>query len=367
MAIEPLEVGLVGCGTISDAYLSVADAFDAFAITACADIDRDRAEAKAAEYGVTAHDVEGLLASEVEAVVNLTPPKAHAEVCTNALGAGKHVYTEKPFAASVADAAAILDTAAERGLRIGSAPDTFLGAGIQTARQVLDEGRIGDPLGATAMWTSPGHETWHPNPDLFYEAGGGPMFDMGPYYVSALVSLLGPAARVAGSVSRGFEERTITSEPRRGEGLDVEVPTHEAGLVDFASGATATVLTSFDVQTSTLPDPCFEIYGTAGTLALPDPNHFEGPVRVCESQADEWTEVDLTHEYTAGRGAGVADLAYAVRSDWKHRTSGELAFHVLEILSGIRESSGAGAHVDPETAPDRPAPLPADFPSDPTT
>lgn len=364
--MEPLDVGLIGCGTISDAYLSVADAFDAFEVTACADIDLDRAEAKAAEYGVSAYDVEGLLDSEVEAVVNLTPPTAHAAVCTDALEAGKHVYTEKPFAASVADAEVILDTAAERDLLIGSAPDTFLGAGLQTCRRVLDEGRIGDPVGATAMWTSPGHETWHPDPDLFYEEGGGPMFDMGPYYVTALVSLLGPASRVAGSVARGSEERTITSEPRRGETLEVDVPTHEAGLVDFTSGATATVLTSFDVQASTLPDPCFEIYGTEGTLALPDPNHFEGPVRVCESEADEWTEVDLTHEYTAGRGAGVADLAYAVRSDWEHRTSGALAFHVLEILAGVRGSSGAGAHVEPETTPDRPAPLPAGFPSDPS-
>jgi predicted dehydrogenase len=364
--MEPLEVGIVGCGTISDAYLSVADAFDAFEITACADIDAERAESQAAEYGVRAQDVEGLLDSDVEAVVNLTPPKVHAEVCTNALEAGKHVYTEKPFAASVDDAAAILETAAERGLRIGSAPDTFLGAGLQTARQVLDAGRIGDPVGATAIWTSSGHETWHPNPDLYYEEGGGPLFDMGPYYVTALVSLLGPAARVTGSVSRGFEERTITSDPRRGETLDVEVPTHETGLVDFASGSTATVVTSFDVQASTLPEPCFELYGTEGTLALPDPNHFEGPVRVRERGDESWTAVDLTHEYTAGRGAGVADLAYAVRSDWEHRTSGDLAYHVLEVLAGVREASGAGAHVDPETAPERPAPLPADFPSDPT-
>jgi len=216
----------------------------------------------------------------------------HAEVVTDALEAGTHVYIEKPFATTVDDARAIVDLAAEGDRLVGSAPDTFLGAGLQTARRVIDDGRIGEPVGATAHWTSPGHERWHPNPDLYYQEGGGPLFDMGPYYVTALVSLLGSATRVAGSVSRPRETRTIESEPRKGEEIPVEVPTHEAGVVDFADGATANLLTSFDIQASALPSPAFEIYGTDATLALPGPNHFGGPVSVRSDGDEEWEAVE---------------------------------------------------------------------------
>lgn len=361
--MDVVKAGVLGCGTISDAYLSAGDRFDAYEITACADLDAERAEQAADEYGVTAMDVEDLLADpDIEIVVNLTPPSVHEETCRQILEAGKHVYVEKPLADTVEGARTILDVAEREGLLVGSAPDTFLGAGLQTARQVVDDGVIGRPVGATAIWTSPGHEVWHPNPDLYYQEGGGPLFDMGPYYVTALVSLLGPATRVAGSVTQASDERTITSEPRDGETIDVEVPTHESGVVDFANGAVANLLTSFDVQGSTFPAPAFELYGTEGTLALPDPNHFEGPVRVQRRGEDGFENVELTHEYTAGRGAGVADLASAIRTDWEHRTSGDLAGHVLDVLAGIRESSDTGEHVTFDADLERPAPLLSGWP-----
>jgi len=363
--MEPLAAGVLGCGSISDAYLSGNDRFESYEVVACADIDVDRAREKAAEYGLEASDPEGMLADgTVDIVINLTPPSAHAETTRNALAAGKHVYVEKPMAASHADADAIVEAAASEGLLVGSAPDTFLGAGLQTCRSALDDGLIGDPVGATAIWASGGHESWHPHPEIFYAEGGGPMFDMGPYYVTALASLLGPAIRVSGVTTQARAERTITSEGREGETIDVdpEVPTHESAVVEFANGAAATVMTSFDTPAgSTFPGPAFELYGTEGTLALPNPNHFEGPVEVYRpGEAPE--EVPLTHEYTGGRGAGVADLARAVKGDWSHRTSGAFAHHVFGILSGVRESSAGDGSVSLEPDVDRPDPLPAEFP-----
>lgn len=362
--MEPVTVGVLGCGTISDAYFGADDRFDSYEIVACADIDEERASEAADEYGLRAHDPGGLRADDgVELVVNLTPPGVHAETCRQLLDAGKHVYVEKPLAATVDDAASIRAAADEADLLVGSAPDTFLGAGLQTARSVIDDGAIGQPVGATAVWVSGGHEGWHPNPDLYYDEGGGPLFDMGPYYVTALVSLLGPVERVSGSVTRTHEQRTIGSGPREGERIDVDVPTHESGVLDFENGAVANVTTTFDAPGgSTLPDPAFEIYGTEGTLSLPDPNHFEGPVTIQRPGDDDPEQVPLTHEYTAGRGAGVADLAAAIRGDWEHRTSADLAGHVLDVLSAVRESDERGAHVAIESRVERPTPLPADFP-----
>ncbi|WP_050032996.1 Gfo/Idh/MocA family protein [Halorubrum halophilum] len=361
--MEPLSVGVLGCGTISDAYFSSDDQFDCFEITACADLDSERSAAKADEYRITSYDTESLLESDVEAVVNLTPPSVHAQTCEQLLDAGKHVYVEKPLAATVKDAKEIVSMADESDLLVGSAPDTFLGAGLQTCRSIIDSGRIGEPIGATAIWTSSGHESWHPNPDFYYAEGGGPLFDMGPYYVTALVSLLGSASRVTGSVKQTFSKRTITSEPRNGEEFDVEVPTHETGIIEFENGTIANLLMSFDVNGgSSLPEPTFEIYGTEGTLQLPDPNHFEGPVRVRDSNSDDFEAVELTHEYTAGRGAGVADLAYAINGDWEQRTSANLAYHVLTVLSGIRAASDEGKHVQIENDCERPEPLPPAFP-----
>lgn len=361
--MEPVSVGVLGCGTISDAYFDSNERFDAYEVTACADIDTERADTKAEEYGLEATDPEGLMESNVEVIVNLTPPSIHAETCQQVLESGKHVYTEKPLASSTEDAAQILETAEGTGNLVGSAPDTFLGAGFQTCRSVIDEGRIGELVGATIQWVSPGHEQWHPNPSIFYKEGGGPLYDMGPYYVTALVSLLGSARRVTGSVGKGLDERTIPQGPHEGETVDVEVPTHESGVIDFADGTVATLLTSFDASGgSDLPEGIFELYGTRGTLVLPDPNRFEGPVRVRERGEEAFEEVPLTHEYTGGRGAGVADLAYATRGDWSHRTSGERANHVLEIVEGIRTASDRGEHVTVGSEVSRPEPLPSAFP-----
>lgn len=364
--MDPVSVGVLGCGAISDAYLRGNDRFESYEIVACADIDADRARAKAEEYGLDAFDPAGLHADgSIDLVVNLTPPSVHAETCADALAAGKHVYVEKPMAASLADVDSILETAAAENLLVGSAPDTFLGAGLQTCRSAVDRGLVGDPVGATAIWASGGHESWHPDPDLYYEAGGGPLFDMGPYYVTALVSLLGPANGVSGAVAQTHDKRTITSERRHGETIDVAVPTHESGVLTFANGAIATVTTSFDTPGgSTVPGVAFELYGTEGTLALPNPNHFEGPVELHRPGEDEPEEIPLTHAYTGGRGAGVADLARAIRGDWSHRTNGEFARHVFEILSGVRESSDADGSVALDGGIDRPEPLPSDFPDD---
>ncbi|EJN57434.1 Gfo/Idh/MocA family protein [Halogranum rubrum] len=360
-----IPTGVLGCGTISDRYFDATECFDEYEIVACADIDEELAKAKAEKYDLEPYDPEGLLDSAVEIVVNLTPPSVHAETCEQALDAGKHVYVEKPLALSLAEAQRILDKAKDAGRRVGAAPDTFLGAGLQTCRRVLDEGRIGDPIGATAVYTSSGHESWHPNPDFYYQEGGGPLLDMGPYYVTALVSLLGPVDRVTGSVTRPHDERTITSTPRHGEKISVEVPTHETGVLEFADGTVATLTTSFDVQDSTLPEPTFELYGTEGTLALPDPNHFEGPVRVSTHDSDGFEEVELTHEYTAGRGAGVADLARTIRDgEWSHRTSGNFATHVLEVLTSVRAASEQETHLTTERTPERPEPLPQTFPNE---
>ena len=364
--MERVNVGVVGCGKISDTYFEAGDQFDVLRIVACADIDAERAEEKAERYGIPkACSTDDLLSDpEIDVVVNLTPPTVHADVLLQALEAGKHAYTEKPLAASREEGREIVEAAAERGLRLGVAPDTFLGGGVQTCRDVIEEGRIGDPIGATASWTSPGHERWHPNPDLYYQRGGGPLFDMGPYYLTALVFLLGPVSGVAGGGGTTFPTRTITSEPRYGEEIDVEVPTHETGVVDFESGASATLTMSFDVWATDLDG--FEVYGTEGTLKVSNPNRFDGPVRVHESDMDdgEWEEVPVTRGNTGRhRGIGVVDMAYAIRTDgWSHRSNGDLGYHVLEVMDGLRESADRDGYYRLESTCDQPQPLPEAFP-----
>ena len=364
--MERVNVGIVGCGKISDTYFEAGEQFDILRMAACADIDLDRAEEKAEAHGIPKACTPDALASdpEIDVVVNLTPPAVHAEVMLQALEAGKHAYTEKPLAATAEEGREIVEAARERGLRVGVAPDTFLGGGLQTCRDVIDEGRIGEPIGATATWTSPGHERWHPNPDLYYQKGGGPLFDMGPYYLTALVFLLGPVSGVAGGGGTTFPTRTITSEPRYGEEIDVEVPTHETGVVDFEDGATASVTMSFDVAESDLNG--FEVYGTEGTLKVSDPNRFDGPVRVHGADADdgEWEEVPVTRGNTGShRGIGVADMAYAIRTDeWSHRSNGDLGYHVLEVMDGLREAADRNEYYDLVSTCEQPDPLPEAFP-----
>lgn len=357
--MKKTKIGVIGCGAISGAYLGVCKKFDILEVVACADLDSDRAKAKASEHGIPrACSVQELLSDpDIEIVLNLTIPAAHAEVALSALNAGKSVHSEKPLAATRDDGRSIIQTAHETNLRVGCAPDTFLGGGIQTCVKLVNDGWIGKPVAATAFMLCHGHEGWHPDPEFYYKPGGGPMFDMGPYYLTALIALLGPVRRVSGSTRTTFPERTILSQPKFGTTVTVEVPTHVVGILEFANGAVGTIITSFDVWGSALP--CIEIYGTEGTLSVPDPNGFGGPVRVRRAGANEWAAVPLSHGYTEqNRGVGVADMAYALRSGRAHRASSDLAFHVLDIMTAIHESSDQGKHLELESTCARPAPLP---------
>lgn len=356
---EPVKVGIVGCGTISRIYLKNAQWLSAIEIAACADLFVERAEARAAEYGVPkACSVGELLADPaIEIVLNLTIPNAHAEIALAALEAGKSVYNEKPLAITREDGQRILALAAAKGLRVGCAPDTFLGGGLQTCRALIDGGAIGRPVAAVAFMMNHGPEHWHPDPDFYYQVGAGPMFDMGPYYLTALINLIGPVRRVTGSAQITATERTITSEPKYGTTIHVTTPTHIAGLMDFASGAVGTIITSFDIWGSNMPR--IEIYGTEGTLSVPDPNTFGGPVRLNRAQQKEWEDVPLIYGHTENsRGLGVADMAAALRSGRPHRANGTLAYHVLDLMHAFHDASRAGTHIDIESTCDRPAPLP---------
>ncbi|HEU5102208.1 MAG TPA: Gfo/Idh/MocA family oxidoreductase [Roseiflexaceae bacterium] len=359
---QATNVGIVGCGNISGIYLEAGKKWDILNIVACADIDLARAEAQAMKYGISkACGVEELLADpSIEIVINLTVPAAHAEVAWAALAAGKSVYNEKPLALDREQARRMLDLAREKGLRVGCAPDTFLGGGLQTCRKLIDEGMIGEPIGASAAMMSHGPEGWHPNPDFFYQPGAGPMFDMGPYYLTALTTLLGPVRRVTGSTRVSFPERVIGSEPLRGQVIKVNTPTHIVGVLDFTAGAIATIVTSFDVWSSELPR--IEIYGSKGTLSLPDPNTFGGPVRLRLAGEQSWTEVPITHSYTQNsRGLGVADMAEAIRSGRPHRANAELAYHVLDLMHTIHDASRDGRHIDMTSSCQRPDALPEDW------
>lgn len=357
-----VKVGIIGCGNISSIYCQAGKKFEWIEILACADLDYSRAQARADEFNIPkAYTVEQLLADpEIEIVINLTIPQAHAEICIQALEAGKHVYVEKPLAITLEDGKRILEIAEAKNLMVGGAPDTFLGGGIQTCRKLIDEGVIGDVVAATGFMMSPGHESWHPDPAFYYQYGGGPMFDMGPYYITALINLIGPIRRVTGSTSITYKERTITSKPKYGEKITVEVPTHVTGLLDFENGAIATIITSFDVNGSTLPN--IEIYGSKGTIIVPDPNTFGGPVRIKRQGHSEWEEIPISHGFTDNsRGIGVADMAKALRNGEKHRASGLLTLHVLEVMHGIHEASNKGVHYNLTTTCKQPKALPVDF------
>lgn len=355
----PARVGLVGCGYISGAYLGASRKFDTIEITACADILEERARARAEEFGIPkVSDVEGIFEDpDLDIVLNLTLPATHAELQVRALQSGKHVYTEKPLALTRADGERVVRLGRDTGLRVGCAPDTFLGAGIQTCRKVIDEGLIGEPVAANAFMMSHGHEHWHPDPAFYYKVGGGPMFDMGPYYLTALVALMGPVRRVAGATRVTFPEREISSAPKRGQKIKVEVPTHIASLLQFETGAIATLVTSFDVWDSELPR--MEIYGTRGTLSVPDPNTFGGPVRVKLAGDSEWREVPLASAHIdQNRGIGLADMAHAIQHGRPHRASGDMAYHVLDLMQAFHESSEQEVYIDITSTCDRPEPLP---------
>lgn len=358
MATAKARVGYIGVGNIFPRYVEWSRRFNVLEPVACADLDETRAAQRAAEYNIEARSMDDLLASDdIDVVVNLTVPKVHAEVDQRIIAAGKHVYAEKPLGTTLDEARAVLDAAESAGVRVGSAPDTFLGGGLQTCRKVIDEGWIGTPIAATAFMMSRGIEMWHPNPEFFYKPGGGPLLDMGPYYITALVSLLGPVRRVTASTQAGLPQRTVTSQPNFGQVIEVDVTTHDAGILDFHSGVIATTILSFDVWQHSLPR--IEIYGTRGTLRVPDPNTFGGPVELWLETDREWRAVPLAYSSEVERGIGLADMMQAAQDDRPHRASGQLAYHALEVMMAFNQSSESGTHVAIESRPDRPEPLPA--------
>lgn len=360
-SVERARVGILGCGTISQAYLERLTSLDTMDVVACADLLPERAAEQAARFGVplacSPDELVGGQHLDLDLIVNLTIPAVHAELTGAALEAGVSVYGEKPLALNREDGGKLLAAAAANGVRLGSAPDTFLGAGLQTCRALIDDGAIGEPLAATAFLMGAGPESWHPSPAFFYQHGAGPMFDVGVYYLTALVSLLGPVRRVCGSARISRAQRPITSEPLRGTMIDVEVPTHVAAVLDLVSGPVVSLVASFDVQVSALPR--IEIYGTEGTLLAPDPNTFGGPVRVAASKSAGWSVVPLRAGFAdQSRGIGAADLVLALRSGRPHRASGELAQQVLDIMQAVHEASASGESVELTTTCDRPELLP---------
>ena len=356
---QKVKLGVIGCGNISGIYLEVGQTFQIMQITAVSDLIHERAQTQAAKYHIqNACTVKEILADpNIDIIINLTTPDAHAEIGLAALEAGKSVYNEKPLTINRVDAERMLSLAKTKNLLVGSAPDTFLGGGLQTCRKLIDDGWIGEPIAATAFMLCHGHESWHPAPEFYYQLGGGPMFDMGPYYLTALVSLMGPVKRVAGSTRITFPERTITSQPLFGKKIKVEVPTHVVGVLNFTSGAIATIVTSFDVWSAEVPR--IEIYGTEGSLSVPDPNTFGGPVRIRRAGASEWSEMPLTHGYSKNsRSLGVADMAVALRTGRLHRASGEMAYHVLDMMHAVHEASDQGKFIELSSTCKQPAPLP---------
>lgn len=342
-----MKAGIIGCGNISAIYLENLKKSDTVEVVACADMVQERAAARAAEFAIAnAFSVNELLAApEIELVINLTIPGSHAAIDIAALEAGKHVYAEKPLATSLADGKHVLELAKSKNLRVGSAPDTFLGSGIQTAKAAIEAGMIGKPVAATAFMMGGGPEGWHPDPEFFYAPGGGPMLDMGPYYLTALVELMGPIDRVSASVGVQIPTRIIGAGPKAGQQIPVKTPTHLAGTIDFEQGAIATMIMSFDIQGgATLP--WIEIYGTAGTLTLPDPNFFNGEVKLRRTGSDEIET--LTSVFECGqneRGLGVNDMAKSILEGRSHRADGALAYHVLEAMYAFQTSSREGRHV----------------------
>jgi predicted dehydrogenase len=358
-----VKIGVIGCGNISRIYLEQSRTFELLEVKAVADVDSERAKLKAAEHNVPwVYTLDEMFTDpEIEIILDLTPPSAHAEIGLRAVEAGKSIYNEKPLCIFREDAQKILKIATEKGLRVGCAPDTFMGAGLQTCRKLIDDGAIGTPVGATAFMMGHGPERWHPDPEFFYKVGGGPMFDMGPYFLTALVSLLGPVRRVTGATRISFPEREIGSEPKRGTKITVETPTHVTGLLEFASGPVGTIITSFDVWKSSLPR--IEIYGSEGTLSVPDPNTFGGPVVLWRPDAKEGENIPLLPlREKNSRSLGLADMAHALHSGRPHRANGEMAYHVLDLMHTIHDAAREGRHIEMSSTCTRPAPMPVGLP-----
>jgi predicted dehydrogenase len=353
-------VGVIGAGVISDAYIKSMQSFPDLNVLAIGDLRPEAAKDKAEEYGIETHGgPEAVLSHpDVEIVVNLTIPIAHVEVALAAVAAGKHVWSEKPFSLDQESGLKLLSTAQDAGIRLGCAPDTILGPGLQESRRIIERGDIGQPLTALTLMQSPGPESWHPNPAFLFSEGAGPLWDIGPYYLTTLVQLFGPVAAVAGLGSKSREKRTIGSGPLAGTEFDVTVPTHVSAIARFESGQSSQSIFSFD---SPLPRAGFvEITGSEATLAVPDPNGFDGEIKIRRRGADDWETVAKT-KATAQRGTGVLDMARAIREDRPHRATGALAFHVVDVMASITDSIDTGAFVDVDSTVEVPAVLPDDW------
>ena len=356
---SPARVGVVGCGVISRAYAANAKAFDSFELVACADVDESQARALAETHDLAVATVDELIGDpSIDIVLNLTPPVAHADVIDASLAAGKHVYTEKPLASTTVDATALVAEAARLGLRIGCAPDTFLGGAYQAGRALLDSGAIGEPLSVSAVMIVGGQESWHPNPDIFFADGAGPLLDMGPYYLTALVSLLGPVARVAGFASTRIRQRTIEIGSRAGERFDVLTPSHTTAAIELESGVTANLIASFEAQGQSIGD--FELHGTEGVIAFPDPNSFGGRVRMRRGR-EGWQEVPYVSRGDRDcRGIGLDDLVAAIAADRPERASAVLGLHVVDVARGILTAAAEGRIVEIESRAPKPAAMPVE-------
>lgn len=375
---RPFRIGLIGCGRISDIYLKNCARFPELEVVAAASLNLAESQAKAAQYDIPKACLPNDIFADpdIDAVLNLTIPAAHADISIKALNAGKHIYSEKPFATSIEDGRRVLELANRKGLLVGNAPDTFLGGRWQTVRRLIDEGAIGRPTGVFAHVGTHGTERHNPNPDFYYAAGGGPLLDLGPYYLTAMVFLLGSIKRVAGMSRRTFERRQIENGPRNGEWMPVEVDTHVVSLMEFENGVIGDMTMSFDVWDSEAPR--FEIYGETGTVCIADPdpvhgaNIFGGEVWLRTRETSRWTHqprpqgrehwhvVPCHHGFSDdSRGLGLLDLAYAVRSGRAPRASGDLAFHVFEVMDAVQRAPKFGTYQTIQTRVDRPAPLPS--------
>ncbi len=358
--MRKIKVGVLGCGNISSIYFeNLTNTFKNVEVYACSDLVEELAVKAAKEYSipnVMTFD-EMLDDKNIEIVLNITTPQGHFPLTKKALLAGKHVYVEKPLSLTFDEGCELVKIAEENGLLLGGAPDTFMGAGIQTCMKMIQDGVIGETIGANAFMVCHGHESWHPAPEFYYKKGGGPLFDMGPYYLTALVNLMGSVSEVSGMSTRAFSQRTITSEPKNGTVIDVEVPTHVSGLLRFENGAVANILTSFDVWESVLPR--IEIYGTKGSLLVPDPNSFGGPVKLALGDGKGYEEVSLTRAYGENsRGIGLSDMAQCIIEGFIPRAGSNLTNHVLEIMCAIDSSDDRKSIYKMQTKFDLSEPLP---------
>lgn len=373
---KTLGVGIIGCGNISAAYMKLSPLFRGIEVRACADVNPEAAKARAEEFKLRQETVDGLLASDdIDIIVNLTIPSAHYEISRRAIEAGKHVYSEKPFVLSVEEGQALAKAAEEKGVRVGSAPDTFLGGAHQLARHIVDSGQIGKIVSGTCHVMSHGMEHWHPNPDFFFLPGAGPVLDVGPYYITNLIQLIGPVKRVGALSSIPAKERTILSEPRKGEKIPVETPTTIHAVMEFESGAIITLGASWDVWHHKHSN--MELYGEKGSLHVPDPNFFGGDLAVTEEgnvldELPDWPHpfavpnqgLEEGRPLANYRAAGLADMAQAIMEGRPHRCSLEMSLHAIDVMTSILKSGETGSFVTLQTTCERPAALGVDAAGD---